>query len=381
MTKNLVRSVLTCLLIGAGTTTSLSDARVWHTSDGKQTVRAEAVDAKYDRQSKTTLIYLKRPDGTTTTIPFEKLDAQGRESAWYNVQRRRASGAARPFALPAPGTVKFAERLAPVDAEDVPDSAIRKGDNLLLAIAPRIHELGRPPEGWCGETAIQEALLYYGIYCPQERINEAGKPLHPDLYSNDIPEALKNLGMEQRQWPGGAADLDDFLGWIHKQVAAGWPVLVGVKIYPTQHEEWGLDHFVLAVGVEGDSLVMNTTWGFRYTLSRRQLRSTERGFSFANRYDSYYGISIKGPQRLGDGDRPIRVFVEKETADRIAVIVKCEGLQRGADYSLYKLSSVEEKRPKPLVTFQAKQRTYAVHDTIERDTPAIYRCQKATKER
>ena len=381
MTKHLIVSMLLCLLIAVRATAEPTELRVWRTSDGRQTVRAEAVDARYERDLKATLVYLKRPDGTTLTIPFHQLDDQSREFAWYNVQRRRAKQSGRPFALPPPGTVKFAEnRLAPVDAKNVPDTAIRKGDNVLLGIAPRIHELGRPPEGWCGEVAIQEAMLYYGVYCPQERINEAGKPIHPDLYSNDIPLALRSLGMECRYWPGGAADMGDFLDWVRKQIAAGSPVLVGVKIYPTNHEEWGLDHFVLAVGVEGDSLVLNTTWGFRYTLTERQLRSTQKGFSFANKYNSYYGISIKGPRRLDSGARPVRVFVQKETADRMVVIVKCENLEPGAEYSLYRLSSAEEKNAKPQITFKAKQPVYAVHDTIRRDSPAVYRCEKAARE-
>jgi len=381
MAKNLILSILACLLIGVRATAAPTELRVWRTSDGKQAVRAEAIDAKYDRESRATLVYLKRPDGTTVMILFQKLDPRSREYAWYNVQRRRAKEAGRPFAIPAPGTVKFAaNRLSPVDAENVPDTAIRKGDNVLLGIAPRIHELGRPPEGWCGEAAIQEALLYYGVYYPQEQINEAGKPVHPDLYSHEIPQALRNLGVEYRQWPGGSTDLGDFLGWVRKRIAAGSPVLVGVKIYPTNHEEWGLDHFVLAVGVEGDSLVFNTTWGFRYTLTERQLRSTEKGFSFANKYHSYYGISIKGPRRLDNSDRPVRLFVQKETADRMAAIVKCEELEPGADYSLYRLSSADEKHPKPQITFQAKQRVYAVHDTIGRGSPAVYRCQKAPRE-
>ncbi len=201
-------------------------------------------------------------------------------------------------ALPPPGTVTFAHKpLSSVDAGKVPETVAGNGGDVLLGIAPRIHALGRPPEGWCGEVAIQEALLYYGAYYPQERINEAGAPVHPDLYSNDIPRALTALGVEYRQWPGGRSDLGNFIGWVRKQIAAGRPVLTGVKIYPTSHEEWGLDHFVLAVGAKGDALVFNTTWGFRYTLGESQLRSTREGFSFANKYRSYYGISIEGPRR------------------------------------------------------------------------------------
>jgi hypothetical protein len=378
MAKHRILFALSCLLIAVRASAEPAELRVWRTGDGKQAVRAEAVDAKYDRESKTTLVYLKRPDGTTWTVPFHKLDDESREYAWYNVQRLRAKDRNRPFPLSLPGTVKFTEkRLSPVDAGNVPDTAIKKGKATLLGIAPQIHALGRPPEGWCGEVAIQEALLYYGAYYPQEQINEAGRPVHPDLYSNEIPRALRALGVEYRMWPWGPAEPGDFLQWVRNQIAAGSPVLAGVKIYPTNHEDWGLDHFVLAVGFEQDALVLNTTWGFRYTRTERQLRSTQEGFSFANKSNSFYGISIKGPRRLDNGARPVRLFVQKETADRMAVVVKCEDLEPGVEYSLYRLSAAGEKDPKPQIAFKAKQRVHAVHDTIARESPAIYRCRKA----
>jgi hypothetical protein len=377
MPRRFALSLLAGLLLCTRATADPADLRDWRTTDGKPSVRAVAIDAKYDRDSKNTLIYLKKPNGAKLTIPFDKLDSESREFAWYNVQRRRAKGLGRPFALSPPGTVKFDfTLLSPIDAANIPATTTKTGDDILLGIAPRIHELGRPPEGWCGEVAIQEAMLYFGAYYPQEQINEAGNPVHPDLYSNEIPRALKNLNADCRQWPGSRAGQRDFLAWIRKQIAAGSPVLVGVKIYPTSHEEWGLDHFVLAVGVQGDSLVLNTTWGFRYTLSERQLRSTKEGFSFANKYNTQYGIRIKAPRPLDDNDPPVRLFIQKETADRMAVIVKCEDLQPGVEYSLYNLSSTNEKNPQPQLIFTAKQQVYAVQDIIARDKPAIYRCVK-----
>lgn len=380
MTKNLLLSALIWLLASVCTAVESTEPRVWRTSDGKHSIRAEAIDAKYDSKSKTTLIYLKKSDGTTLTIPFNTLADQCRECAWYDVLLRRSKHRNRPFSLPLPGTVKFTEkRMSEVNTEDIPETLVKKDGNVLLGIAARDHALGRPPEGWCGEVAIQETMLYYGVYYPQDMINEAGKPVHPDLYSNEIPIALKNLSMEFQYWNNESANLGDFLDWLRKQIADGTPVLTGVKIYPTQHDEWGLDHFVLTVGVKEKSLVFNTTWGFRYTLSERQLRSTDKGFSFANKYNSYYGISIKGFHRREDAVRPVRLFVQKETADRLAVIVKCEGLEPGKEYSLYKLSSAKAANPKPSITFTAKRSVHAFHDTIERASPAIYRCDKPFK--
>ncbi len=47
-------------------------------------------------------------------------------------------------------------------------------------------------------------------------------------------------------------------------------MLAGVKVLPTQHPEWGLDHFVLVVGHGDQGLLVNTTWG-----DRRWVRDTD----------------------------------------------------------------------------------------------------------
>ncbi len=380
MTKKLIVYALVCFSISFQAAAEPKESRLWRTNDGKLTVTAEAVDAKYDRKSKKTLIYLKKPDGKTFIVPYDSLTARCREFAWYDVQLRRAKEKERPFAFSPPGAVKFtAKRLSAVAVESVPDTLNRRGNDMLLGIAPRIHALGRPPEGWCGEVAIQEALLHYGIYYPQEKINEAGKPVHPDLYSNEIPVALKNLHVEYQFWDNNETDMSDFLDWLRKQTADGFPVLTAVKIYPTKHEDWSLDHFVLAVGSKDNSLVFNTTWGFRYTLAERQLRSTDEGFSFANKYNSYYGISIKGPRHHENGDRTVRLFVQQETADLLSVIVKCENLEPGKEYALYKSASPNEPNSKPLISFTAQDRVHAFQDTISRGSPSLYRCREISE--
>jgi hypothetical protein len=390
MRKKLLYAVLTCLSIGVCFAAEPAGSRQWKTNDGKPAVQAVAVDARYDQATKSTIIELKKADGTTVSIPYSQLDPAGRECAWYDVQRRRAKASGRPFSLPPPGTVKLeATSFAPVEEGRIPETATGRGDKKLLEFAPGVHAFDRPPEGWCGEDAIQEALFFFGAYYPQERINDAGSPAHPDLYANDIPRALGRLGFRYRSWEWKPAPLGDFIAWIRKEIAAGSPVLAGVKINPTAHPEWGLDHFVLVVGTEKGSLLLNTTWGYRSTLSESQLRSTKEGLSFANDSKSYYGISILGPKQkdcpelrttalpatTSSAGRPVRLFLERETADRLAVIVKCEDLEPGVEYSIFRLSSADEKPAKPQITFKARRTVQAFYDTISRDAPAIYRCQ------
>ena len=63
--------------------------------------------------------------------------------------------------------------------------------SVVLPITPREHAREAPPEGWCGETAIQEGLLHLGVWAPQRLINRVGKPAHPDLYSTEADRASR----------------------------------------------------------------------------------------------------------------------------------------------------------------------------------------------
>ena len=92
----------------------------------------------------------------------------------------------------------------------------------------------------------------------QAAVNRAGQPDHPDLYVYDIDDALDNLGVCYEASDESVTGVFDFVAWVKDQLAAGYPVLCGVKIYPDEHPDWSLDHFVLAVGYDEEGLVLNT---------------------------------------------------------------------------------------------------------------------------
>lgn len=269
---------------------------------------------------------------------------------------------------------------APCRLEDIPASIVKNGKSILLNIAPRDDAPEHPPEGWCGEVSIQEALLYHGAYFPQKAINAAGEPEHPDLYSAEIPDALENLHAEFQKWTSDKLrpKPDQFLAWIRRQIAGGWPVLVGVKIYPTRHEAWSLDHFSLVVGTTGDALLVNTTWGYRETCADEQLASTKEGYSFKNKYNHYYGICIKGIKRES-GSLPVRLFVLSEAQDTINVLVKCENLIRGGQYALYKSPPEKRDAVSPPMIFEAKDAVFCLYDKLDRNRPVVYRCERTAQ--
>src|SRR5262249_50666376 len=118
----------------------------------------------------------------------------------------------------------------------------------VLPIPARNQAKGAPPSGWCGETAIQEGLLHLGVWAPQAFIHHAGKSAHPDLYSKDLPVALAELGVRYSFYAPKKAGYDAFASWARDAIDEGDPIIGGVKILPTEHPDWGLDHFVTIVG-------------------------------------------------------------------------------------------------------------------------------------
>jgi hypothetical protein len=205
---------------------------------------------------------------------------------------------------------------------------------LVLPIPPREHAREAPPEGWCGETAIQEGLLHLGVWAPQRLINKVGKPAHPDLYSNDIPVALTDLGVRYTFYRADQRGFDAFAAWIRAALDAGDPVLAGVKILPTKHPEWGLDHFVQVVGHGRDGagegakvrLLVNTTWGHREWVSD----TTTPGLSFLK---AGYAIRFSGVA-LAPNARSARLVVLEENDTTVKVRVMCTGLEKGAPYTM-----------------------------------------------
>ena len=205
-----------------------------------------------------------------------------------------------------------------------------------LPIPPRSHAPEAPPEGWCGETAIQEGLLTLGMWAPQRGINKAGRPVHPDLYSSDIPVALSALGVRYAVYAGGKG-FDAFARWVSRAVDEGDPVIAGVKILPTQHPEWGLDHFVLVVGHGDQGLLVNTTWGSR----RWVADTTTEGLSLRN---AFYAIRLLG-LTLPPEARPARLVVLEESSTQVKLRVTC------ADGVAFR----DERRVAPEIAVDAQQ--------------------------
>lgn len=198
-------------------------------------------------------------------------------------------------------------------------------DTVLLPIPDRPWAEGAPVEGWCGETSIQMAALHYGAWVPQPVINSLGRSTHVDLWEEDIPTALTRLGLEYERAQAGTRD--EFSSWIIGQVRRGHPVIVGAKLFPTDHPDWDVDHLMPVVGFSPRGLMFNTN------LEQGQLEvpwaalGGQDGISFASPTGKLYGFAV-----LGFAGPRVALRVLEESADSVTLAVEADaGLLRRDD--------------------------------------------------
>ena len=160
-----------------------------------------------------------------------------------------------------------------------------------------------------------------------------GKPVHPDLYANEVPVAMSSLGLEFKAWQGEG--MPAFLRWVQSELAAGHPVLLGVKIYPTAHPEWGLDHFVLAVGCTKDSLTYNTTWKGRKREALPCCRRGRRACRLPTALADTTDWRLQASRRTrAIGAKPTRIRIDQGRDKEVELHVTAENLEPGKRYRL-----------------------------------------------
>ena len=81
------------------------------------------------------------------------------------------------------------------------------------------------------------AMAYDGAYASQRTINRAGKAAHPDLYDDEVPSAMRNLGLEIKVWEGKG--FNAHLAWLRAELAARLPGGDGYEDQP--HRAPGLE--------------------------------------------------------------------------------------------------------------------------------------------
>jgi hypothetical protein len=252
---------------------------------------------------------------------------------------------------------------------------------LLLNLPDRDQAPESPPEGWCGEAAIQMVSLYYGAFLPQAVINALPNPIHPDLYDTDLPVALEKIGFEFSRFQNtGTTTVDDYVEWIMTQLDWGYPTISGCKILPTSHPEWYLDHFIVAVGYTHQGFIYNTTWGYQEESSYETLSSMEaQGISFANRSNRYYGLAIKDFRSPYRG-LALNIYPSQQNYMHYFDI-RIRGLEEGERYVLLRFDEINNAKQLDIIenaaqqqVFWAQDKIYTISGHISPDDISIFKC-------
>ena len=138
---------------------------------------------------------------------------------------------------------------------------------------------------------------------------------------------------------------------------------------------------MLAVGCTEEALTLNTTWGRTETKTFARLSAQDKGLSFANRYDRYFGYAITGMKMASTPTnlKPIRVAIGRHGNKQIRLRISVAELEKGKRYRLLKftdLAAAERAGAKADVvgSFVADGPTAVFRETIGIDEARVYRC-------
>ncbi|HTA39388.1 MAG TPA: C39 family peptidase [Candidatus Acidoferrales bacterium] len=211
-------------------------------------------------------------------------------------------------------------------------SAIAQAAGTTLDVPPRLQ--WNANFGYCGETSMISAGLYYGQYVSQytaRDIASDGTPQNQQnsqllLGGNDM-HAANLMHLSAVRWNTGAQrNTAEFLRWVRAKIERGYPVAIGVytnmrrfnEKLPGQHT---YDHIVPVTGVTADSLTFsdNGLWNpgkppFSFTYSFATFPKTRRQANEANgpiyslaNYGSNYAVAIRGVADPDGETLPVRL--------------------------------------------------------------------------
>jgi hypothetical protein len=303
-------------------------------------------------------------------------------------------------------------------------AAVGHAGGSVLDIPPRLQ--WNANFGYCGETSLISAGLYYGQYISQytaRAVASDGTPQYKHdsqllLGVNDGRAAIRMHLAAVRWNTKSEQNTDEFLRWVARNVERGYPVAIGVYTNERRFGNKGsgdpsYDHIVPVTGVSASSLTFsdNGLWNptgkprfaFTYPLATfpktRAQANAPDGTVYALANDGRnYGIAVRGvvdadgetlPVRLSTSVKWERPAMRKHSNVRprampLTLTIVVSNLKPGVEYRLYRYdrlgripdghfnanaSNAEERRQFRI----SSGTTYTMTEDIMSDDVAAYR--------
>ena len=326
-----------------------------------------------------------------------------------------------PAGRAASGTGGAAANAGPANAGPAPASQLTlTADSATINIPPRVQWMEN--YGYCGEMSFISAGLHFGQYLSQYDARAIATPGVDQttaqsqllLGVNDGPAATA-IHMQAEEWDSSQGDTTKFLAWVKQHIAAGHPVVIGVKMLDGTDDLY--DHIVPVfevtsnhaisdgtyyrddvlyfndLGVEGDQTVFN------YSFASFQDSSLGAPYSLAT--TTNYGIAFSGVADTAGATLPVTLQTStseedpaivggsRPAAETVTLTATVYQLQPGVHYRLYRYSSLdsvpdsefnvnEGKAAKSWDIQIAAGSTFQVTEQFKSSDMAFYRAVKAS---
>lgn len=201
--------------------------------------------------------------------------------------------------------------------------------------------------GYCGEVTVQQLMLPYGAWIPQEVARSAGGG--ELLLGVNYDAALDSLRIRYDEFTGRGYDA--FVRWAKSRLARGQGVVTVAYIRGGPDSDY--DHIMPIVGFKGDSVYVNTGYSEKpvrrnigsYSCTRHNKKDPIEKAGCVPE-DTRWGYALKGPVYASKQSPTVELTVRPSREPglgRSATMhgrIKVRGLTPSKTYTLHRVTSL-----------------------------------------
>ena len=318
-------------------------------------------------------------------------------------------------------------------ADGINVTGVTHKNRITLPISPRFQ--WQANFGYCGETALISAGLYYGQYVSQYNARAyASKNKNQNEWESQLllgvneTTAAKAMHLNIEKWNGNG--VNNFLAWAKKNIIQKHPVVIGIYQNMSLFEDVGnaeYDHIVPIIGIGtnhsptdyeyyaddiiyisdngliGDNTPTGSKYIYNYSFNEFQRTRTEADQLLAPTYsiaklEKNYGFAVTGVKDTYNETVPVSLKTNvnyedpsildgksaRPTSTPITLTITVSKLKPGVIYYLYRYNNIEKvpngsfnsNASNAIKTYTIKIEsgsTFTTSEDISSDEIAVYR--------